>query len=288
MEGDLAATVDLDDRGAVGGTLVRLGALPRRVHRRVLEQQHGVRPAGDDACMEVTLELPRSEVVDRGGSEAGGLETQLAHGVEGTPVESLGGRSTSGATMPPMPSMSSLHVPAALRPVVTWGALTVLAVLVSLTLVRLLDAGPPTAPVAQPSGESADQPPRPEQVAVAVLRGWDERRAAAYSRGDVAALRELYAEGSRAGKRDVRLLRAYVGRGLVVEGLHQQLLAVQLLDEAPHRLRVRVRDRLAEATVVSPAGRVRLPRDRPSTRDVVLVRQDTDWLVWSVDQVRGG
>jgi hypothetical protein len=178
-----------------------------------------------------------------------------------------------------------MHVPSVLRPVLGWGVLTVVAVLTSLAVVRLLDAGPPPQ---QPAVESTDQQLRPERVAVEVLRAWDQRRAAAYARGDVAALRALYAEGSRAGARDVRLLRAYVERGLVVEGLRQQLLAVELLDGAPHRLTVRVQDRLAEATVVSAGRRVALPQDRPSTKDVVLVRQDTDWLVWSVDQVRSG
>ena len=41
VEGDLAAAVDLDHRGAVGGTLVGLGALAGRVDGGVLEQQHG-------------------------------------------------------------------------------------------------------------------------------------------------------------------------------------------------------------------------------------------------------
>jgi hypothetical protein len=174
-----------------------------------------------------------------------------------------------------------MHVPSVLRPVLTWGALTVVAVLTSLAVVRLLDGDG-----RRPPEESARPPVRPEQVAVAALRDWDERRAAAYARGDVAALRALYADGSAAGARDTRLLEEYVDRGLVVEGLRQQLLEVELLDDAPHRLTVRVRDRLAGASVVAAGRRVALPRDRPSTTDVVLVRQDADWLVWSVDPVR--
>ena len=43
VPGDLAAAVDVDDRGAVERPLVGLGALARGVDRRVLEQQDGVR-----------------------------------------------------------------------------------------------------------------------------------------------------------------------------------------------------------------------------------------------------
>ena len=43
VPGDLAAAVDVDDRGAVGGPLVRLGALAGGVDRGVLEQQRRCR-----------------------------------------------------------------------------------------------------------------------------------------------------------------------------------------------------------------------------------------------------
>ena len=174
------------------------------------------------------------------------------------------------------------QLPPVLRPILTWGALTVVAVVVSLTMVRLVDD--PTAPRADDRVEHVAA--APGQGAVAVLRGWDARRAAAYARGDVAAVRRLYADGSGAGERDARLLRSYVDRGLVVERLRQQLLAVELLDQAPNRLTVRVRDRLAAATVLSAGRRVELPRDSASTNVVVLVRQHDEWRVWSVDPVR--
>jgi hypothetical protein len=164
--------------------------------------------------------------------------------------------------------------------VLCWGLLTVVAVLASLTVVRLLED--PAAPSAARADKS------PQQVALSELRGWDERRATAYSRGDVAALRALYAEGSEAGARDARLLRSYVGRGLAVDGVHQQVLELEVLDAAPQRLDVRVTDRLAGATVDLGRREVALPDDRPSTNDVVLVRQQGTWLVWSVDPVSSG
>ena len=176
-----------------------------------------------------------------------------------------------------------MHVPPLLRPLLTWGLLAVVASLASLAVVRLLDDGRHAV-----ASSAVEQASAAEQVALRVLRGWDERRAAAYAEGDVAALRALYAEGSGAGERDVRLLRSYVERGLVVEGLRQQLLEVSVLDAAPHRLTVRVRDRLATATVVAADREVGLPQDRASTNDVVLVQQDAEWLVWSVDPARRG
>ena len=164
-----------------------------------------------------------------------------------------------------------------LRPLLTWGALTVLAVLTSLAAVRLLDRG---------AEQEGAPEPLPEQAVIAVLRDWDDRRAAAYASGDVGALRQLYAVGSEAGARDVRLLRSYVARGLAVDGVRQQLLGVRVLDVAPHRITARVRDRLADASIRVGDERLRLPQDRPSTNDVVLVRQDDEWRVWSVDRPR--
>src|SRR5690606_10335049 len=71
--------VDVDDRGAVGGPLVRLGALARGVDRRVLEQKDRVLPSRHDLLVHASLHLPGGGVVDRGLAEAGGLESQLVH-----------------------------------------------------------------------------------------------------------------------------------------------------------------------------------------------------------------
>ena len=56
VPGDLAAAVDVDDRSAVGGALVRFGAFARRVHGRVLQKEDGVwRPAAHDVGVHGTL-----------------------------------------------------------------------------------------------------------------------------------------------------------------------------------------------------------------------------------------
>lgn len=88
--------------------------------------------------------------------------------------------------------------------------------------------------------------------------------------------------GSRAGTADVRTLSAYLARGLRVEGMRMQLLAVTVLEERPGRIRLQVTDRLTGAVAVDPQGRVRLPSDSASARVVVLVRSDAGWQVAGV------
>lgn len=132
--------------------------------------------------------------------------------------------------------------------------------------------------------------PRPVAGAVGpahveVLRGWDRRRAQAWSDGDPAALRRLYVAGSAAGRRDVRMLRRYRDRGLRVEGLETQLVRVALVEEEPDRLLLDVVDRVTAAEVVGEGLRRALPQDQPSRRIVELRRQDGSWLVGEVTDV---
>ena len=118
-----------------------------------------------------------------------------------------------------------------------------------------------------------------------MLADWDARRARAWAAGDVAALRGLYVQGSRSGRADARMLASYVDRGLTVEGLRTQVLALEVLEASADRLEVRVTDRVAgAATAVDGDTAIPLPDDRPSTRRVVLRRVAGEWLV---DEVRG-
>lgn len=128
----------------------------------------------------------------------------------------------------------------------------------------------------------------PEAVAgVAVLREWDEARAAAWAAGDEHALRELYVPGSRAGEEDVAMLRRWVARGLRVEGMQTQVLSVDLLERSESRLVLRVTDRLAGAVAVrdSDGDEWSLPRDRASTQRMVFRRTPEGWLLASVRAV---
>jgi hypothetical protein len=117
-----------------------------------------------------------------------------------------------------------------------------------------------------------------------VLRGWDQARSRAFAEGDVAALRRLYVDGSDAGTSDARLLRSYLARGLRVEGMRMQLLALEVLDQDPRRLRVRVTDRLTGAVAVGRDSRTRLPRDQATTR-VVELRRAGPGSAWRVAAV---
>ncbi len=125
-------------------------------------------------------------------------------------------------------------------------------------------------------------PERDAIRALQVLHHWDRRRASAYAAGSPAALRRLYAPASSAGMRDVRRLREYAARGLVVEGLAPQVLDVELVERSATMVRLRVTDRLTGATAVTGRREFVLPTDTPRTRVVTLVRHGPRWLVRSV------
>jgi hypothetical protein len=130
---------------------------------------------------------------------------------------------------------------------------------------------------------------RAETEALELLRDWDSRRAQAWAEGDVVALRSLYVTGSRSAEVDVEMLRQYVARGLVVEGLSTQVLSLSLLrDPAPDSLRVEVTDRVSGGHVVTRDGAQQaLPVDEASTRVVTLRRVEGTWLVAEARDVPG-
>lgn len=119
--------------------------------------------------------------------------------------------------------------------------------------------------------------------ALAVVRDWDVDRAQVWRTQDTARLRLLYVPGSAAGHRDVRLLRRYRARGVVVRRLVTQVFAVTLLRSARSRVRVRILDRVAGG-VVSHRGRSRALRSTvPTARVVEFRRSRGEWRVaWAV------
>jgi hypothetical protein len=122
--------------------------------------------------------------------------------------------------------------------------------------------------------------PAVEPDATRVLRSWDERRSRAYARADVSALADLYVPGSRTGAADRGLLRAYRERGLRVTGMRTQVLDVRVVRATESRICVVVTDMLVDAVADDRhGGGWALPRDGPSTRRVVLVRDDGSWRV---------
>jgi len=151
-------------------------------------------------------------------------------------------------------------------------ALTACAVLVTggLVLLTQRSTAPPT-PVSAPPSTPRD-----------TLAAWDSRRAEAWAAGDVAALRDLYVAGSRTGRADVRMLSAYVERGLRVEGITTQVLAWKVLEESADALTVRVTDRVVGGVAVGEGTRSPLPRDRATTRIATLRHVDGGWRMEEV------
>jgi hypothetical protein len=130
--------------------------------------------------------------------------------------------------------------------------------------------------------EPTRQPVRRAAAAAALMHGWDDRRARAWASGDVGALRSLYTARSAAGRADRSMLRAWVGRGLRVEDLRMQLLAVRVREWSDRRVVLAVTDRLAGGIAVGEGVSVPLPRDGVSTRTVTLLRDAGDWRVAAV------
>lgn len=119
----------------------------------------------------------------------------------------------------------------------------------------------------------------PAPAPVAVLHDWDDRRSAAWATGDARALAELYVPGSAAGRADLAMLRAWRARGLRVEGLQTQLLAVHVRRRTPTRLVLDVTDRMTGGVAV-PGG-WSLPGDLPSRHRIALRRVAGEWRVSS-------
>lgn len=161
-----------------------------------------------------------------------------------------------------------MHTPArAWLPALTAGL--VLAVAVAIAL---LTGGDRPAPTRQAAIASIDE-------GVGILHGWDRSRARAYADGDASALRRLYVEGSRTGRRDVAILKRYAQRGLRIRGLANQLLGVRTLHESQDRLVLEVTDRLVGGVAVGRGHRLALPGDQVSRRRVVLRLIDETWRV---------
>jgi hypothetical protein len=141
-------------------------------------------------------------------------------------------------------------------------------------------------PAAKP-GRPTDAPRRRvaadrRVAALAVLRAWDVRRAAAWAAGDEAALAALYTDGSAAGRRDRAMLGRYGARGLRVRGMRMQVLAGKVLSRTAGRIVLVVTDRLAHGVAVGRGTRVVLPRDRATRRTIVLRRVAGEWRVAQV------
>lgn len=121
----------------------------------------------------------------------------------------------------------------------------------------------------------------PTADALALLREWDDRRARAWTDGDLAALTDLYTATSRTGRRDRAMLAAWSTRGLRVNGLRTQVLTASLRAWAPGRFTLEVTDRVVGAQAVGDRV-LPLPRDRASAWAVTMRRVAGTWRVAEV------
>ena len=114
-----------------------------------------------------------------------------------------------------------------------------------------------------------------------MLREWDQRRAAAWASGDLAALRSLYVPRSTAGERDAARLSRWLDQGLRVRRLETQVLKVRVLAERRDAVRLAVTDRIARAETSSG---LRLPGDAASTWRITMRRVGGEWKVAAVSR----
>lgn len=142
---------------------------------------------------------------------------------------------------------------------------------------------------ADPDTVAADSSHRPallDERAIAVLRWWDAERADAYARGDVDALRALYAPGAEVARSDVAVLDSYTARGLLVHGLAFEVVAAVVVEESAAHLVVEVEDRLLRARVLSTEGEVvaTLPGRGLAERTLTFERDAARWRIADITE----
>lgn len=166
-------------------------------------------------------------------------------------------------------------------------SITALVAIAAITVTLLARAGLGSGTAATAPEVTAAPAPPDAVAAAAVLREWDDARAAAWAAGDERALRALYVRDSAAGERDLAMLRRWSERGLRVEDMRTQLLSVEVLQRSDRRLVLRVTDRLAGAVAVRDGDGEEwsLPRDRADTQRMAFRRTSEGWLLASARAV---
>jgi hypothetical protein len=147
-----------------------------------------------------------------------------------------------------------------------------------------------------PPGTASSAPPGPAVTASSptaprvgsarwrrVLDQLNDKRHAAWLRGDPRLLREVYLPRSRPLARDREALREYLSRGLRVHGVRLQFARVHVLARSPGLICLRVVDRLNEMTARASDGRILpLPLDQPTRHRIVLRLLGGSWRIAAV------
>jgi len=157
---------------------------------------------------------------------------------------------------------------------------------------RSLEAASTTAPAPAESVLPTTAPSHQRGPAAtrwyAVLARLDATRERAWRSGSVVLLAQVYAAGSPELELDQANLRAYLDRGLRVEGVSLTVGRLTVVERHRHRVRLCIVDELGPLQATTSDGRARaLPRDRP-TRHLIDLRRDGDWRIARVVTVAPG
>jgi hypothetical protein len=160
----------------------------------------------------------------------------------------------------------------------------VLGLTVGVVGVAVLSVHPGAVGASPAAPDVSRAPAGTRSSALAVLDGWDQRRARAWATADETALGALYTRDSTAGAGDVAVLDRYRRRGLAVRWMRMQVLDARVLTRRPAVLVLEVTDRLTEAEAVPIAGGPGrpLPADTATTHRLVLRRVGGQWLMATV------
>jgi hypothetical protein len=120
---------------------------------------------------------------------------------------------------------------------------------------------------------------------IAILGRLDRRRELAYALGEPRRLRSVYVADSAVLRHDVAMLRAYRERGVSLTGVRLRVLDADLMGRDGPYVRLRVVDRLQRPTAHTGHGSIRLPRDAPTDRVIVLRDLADGWRIAAVRAV---
>ncbi|HTE72222.1 MAG TPA: serine/threonine-protein kinase [Actinomycetes bacterium] len=268
---------------AAGGSAQRPGR-PRGAHARP-------RPATARAPASAALRRTRSwSALGRSGAAA--LATAVAvvlAAVTGIAWAGAGPAASPGrqvtAPSPPLPASAS----AASAASASAASPTSLTSLTSPTSSVTGAPGPAVSSSATPSRGRASTHGAarltPEHTWSARLRALDEKRSAAFAAGDTDALKQVYADGSPALRRDRRLVRQLAAEGLRAAGVRLRVVQLRVVSTAGHRVRLAVMDELAAYRLLdAQTGSVveRRPGRGPARWVLTMARQPEGWRLWEV------